>query len=316
MLHRPGEHPRGALCPARALFDLAPAAAAAQPAACAARAARPGVHAQAAALPAAAPAPAPAAPVATPGEGIESARAEPAPDGAGTAGSGREAARGGRAPVDRRLWLWLHPAAFEDALAALQHACAECGVSVVPRCGNTVGRRKLLTRRACSPCAAAYDQGLTAVPERWSWASVCLPCRAAQMSSLTWPQSLLINGANQQTCTFTSLCCSEVQLCRTLAAFVALWQAFQVVGPAETRHVRAHLGTTACGCRDGLRRLELAGSGSDRIIAAALGHQAPQEAPRASGPEDAGGVARALWALMRSTGARVRLRQHCMLRGP
>ena len=83
----------------------------------------------------------------------------------------------------------------------------------------------------------------------------------------------------------------------------------------QMRNVGAHLATTACGRRGGLRRLELAGSGSDRIIAAALGHQAPPEAPRAGSPEDAGGVARALWALMRSTGARVCLRQHCMLYG-
>ncbi len=151
MLHRPGEHPWGALCPVRALFDPAPAAAAAHPAASTARAARPGVHAQAAAaaapaepaaaLPAAAPAPAPAAPVATPGEDVESARPKPAPDGAGAAGSVCEATHSGRAPVARRLWLWLHPAAFEDALAALQHACAECGVTVVPRCGVTAGQR-------------------------------------------------------------------------------------------------------------------------------------------------------------------------------
>lgn len=71
VLHRPGEHPCGALCPARALF--APACS----------------HA--------------------PG--------------------------GGAQP---RLWLWLHPAAYAEALAALRAACAASAVDVVPRCARVL----------------------------------------------------------------------------------------------------------------------------------------------------------------------------------
>lgn len=69
VLHRPGEHPRGALCPARALF-----------------------------------------------------------------GPARGHAYGGGAQP--QLWLWLHPAAYAEALAALRDACAASAVDILPRCAR------------------------------------------------------------------------------------------------------------------------------------------------------------------------------------
>ena len=88
VLHHPDEHPRGALCPARALFACG--------------------H-----------------------------------------------ARGGGA--ESQLWLWLHPAAYAEALAALRVACAASAVDIAPRCAPVTAAELLLMHAPTCSCLATVQ---------------------------------------------------------------------------------------------------------------------------------------------------------------
>ncbi len=99
MLHHPGLWPAGAICPTRAL--LLPPPDAASTAGGAAEAAEDAAAGAATGTPAA-------------GTPVVSAAATDAP---------KEAAADTRVPL--RLWLWLHPAAYAEALSMLQAACGQ-----------------------------------------------------------------------------------------------------------------------------------------------------------------------------------------------
>ena len=148
MLHRTGEHPRGALCPAHALWGPARTHAAAAPdpkaAAWGDPPSNPPIAAAAEGVGAVPGAAQGMAQILDGGAdarahhagklGIATVRDDMAVDGSGNPGVHRTASGADGGTGERQLWLWLHPAGYTAAVTALQHVCSQRGVGVTPRC--------------------------------------------------------------------------------------------------------------------------------------------------------------------------------------
>lgn len=151
MLHRPGEYPHGALCPAHALWG--PATAGPDPRA-AAWGDLPGCPPGAAAAEGVGEVRGAAQGMAQPLDGGADARVyhagklgrttvrdDVAVDGSGNPGVHHTAGGADGGTGERQLWLWLHPAGYAAAVTALQHVCSEHGVGITPPYAPASGRQ-------------------------------------------------------------------------------------------------------------------------------------------------------------------------------